>query len=156
MLKPFTNYLATHRTTIEAKLDSLPPESPELLHMLETYERLQSVAIVEHLEEDLTTATPERRPRLYQQFIKISSLRERVAARQSREKLQRQRAQERTDRDQRRQSLLAAKQRLREEKDTHRRSRPGSGVPPHSVWGSESPDPNNPTRTVELLQRTVS
>ena len=93
MLKPFTNYLTAKRQEIQDRINALPPDSPDLLKMLEVYDRLQAAALTEDLEEQLqSTPDPEGRNRLRRQFIQLSNHRERVNARLSREHLAQLRA----------------------------------------------------------------
>jgi hypothetical protein len=86
MTKPVTAALSVFRDHLASKLATLPPESEELAMLLSTYERMQAISIAERIEEDLGNTYGQAREKLYATFIRLATLRERVAARNAREK----------------------------------------------------------------------
>ena len=86
MLKPVTQALTSFREHLASKFATLPPGSDELKTLMDIYERMQSISLAEHIEEDLSKTYGTERNRLYNQFLRVAALRERIAARNAREK----------------------------------------------------------------------
>ena len=149
MHKPFSNYLAHNREIIESKIATLPLDSPEFKNYMALYERLQMTSITEHLEEDLHAAAGPARTRLYAQFIRYASLRERITARASREAAATQREidrekrdQDRAARDLKRAQLMESRTQERERKQQERQARLSRS--PAAQHASDTASPTHP------------
>jgi len=139
MTKPVTQSLAVFRDHLASKLATLPPESDELSTLLTIYERMQSISISERLEEDMGNTYGPARDKLYAQFIRLAALRERIAARNAREKAAILRKLEKEAREKARDTQRAT-QRATDPALRVRGPRSRSGYP-HSPSGAQSSSP---------------
>ena len=133
-MHPITAALPSFREHLASKLATLPPASEELKLLLDIYERMQSLAISERIEEDLGNTYGPAREKLYATFLRAAALRERIAARNAREKAallrqierenlaaeQAEREQQKRQRDAARDELLLAQRTAREDARSQR------------------------------------
>ena len=161
MHKPFSNYLASNREIIESKLATLPLDSPEFKNYMSLYERLQMTSITEHLEEDLHVAAGPARARLYAQFIRYASLRERITARAAREAAAAQRQLDREKRDQdraardlKRTQLMESRAAERERKQQERQARQ-TNLPQRKPIAPSPTHPLTDTHNAQLQTSTL-